>query len=183
MMYHNFMKLLLHACCAPCLTGFIPGLNDEKIRPDLFWYNPNIHPVTEYNSRKESLIACAYEEKLELLTEDFYGLREFLEEAYNKNECWPEKRCPVCYRMRLEKTAAAARNGEYDAFSTTLLVSPHQNHDLIKKIGDECAADFGIDFFYRDFRLLFREGQRKARNKGRYMQKYCGCIFSEEERF
>lgn len=71
----------------------------------------------------------------------------------------------------------------YDSFSTTLLVSPYQKHDALKELGEKLAKEYGIQFVYRDFRVGFREGQRKARELGLYMQKYCGCVFSEEERY
>jgi predicted adenine nucleotide alpha hydrolase (AANH) superfamily ATPase len=179
------IKLLVHTCCAPCSTVFFKGLaqdiNDKIIEPHLFWYNPNIHPFTEYQSRRDSLAAFAQDEKLELIAEDEYGLRKFISTLAGSYD--NERRCILCYRMRLEKTARMALEKGYDAFSTTLLVSPYQKHDLIKQIGDECAVQLGIPFFYSDFRPLFREGQKMARERGRYMQKYCGCIFSEEERY
>ena len=172
------MKILLHSCCAPCLTGCMITLGQEK--PDLFWYNPNIHPYTEYCSRRDSLITLAKEEKLELIMEDEYGLRDFLRANTNT---MPPERCEYCYRLRLKKTAQRAAENGYGAFSTTLLISPHQNHDLIHQIGEEYAHEYGIEFFYKDFRPWFREGQKKARERNSYMQKYCGCIFSEEERY
>ena len=174
------MKLLLHACCAPCSTACIGGLRDDGIVPRLFWFNPNIHPFTEYSARRESLAAFALEEKLELDTQGSYGLKEFIRAL---DSDFSGGRCAICYRMRLEKTAFFARDNGFDAFSTTLLTSPHQKHDLIRQIGEECALKAGVEFFYRDFRPLFRDGQRKARANGCYMQKYCGCIFSEEERY
>lgn len=95
-----------------------------------------------------------------------------------------QNRCTnYCYRVRLEQTAKYAKENGYDAFSTTLLVSIYQNHDEIKKIGEELANIYGIKFLYRDFRVGFRQGQAKARELGLYMQKYCGCIFSEESRY
>jgi len=177
------MKLLLHACCAPCLTSCIEGLRDDNIKPGVFWYNPNIHPFTEYLSRKESLLAYAYEEKFELIINDKYGLRKFVRAVYEKEKNDDFARCVVCYRMRFAKAAKTASQNGYDAFSTTLLTSPYQNHDLIRQVGTECAEEAGVKFFYKDFRPWFREGQKKAKNSGRYMQKYCGCIFSEEERY
>lgn len=71
----------------------------------------------------------------------------------------------------------------YDSFSTTLLVSPYQNHEALKKLGEKLAKEYGLEFVYRDFRVGFREGQTKAREQGLYMQKYCGCVFSEEDRY
>ncbi|MDR2135120.1 MAG: epoxyqueuosine reductase QueH [Treponema sp.] len=177
-------KLLLHACCGPCSAGCLGGLEEEGIKPDLFWYNPNIHPWTEYRSRRDCLEGLAGRKNLKLLKIDEYGLRLFLGGlgAGGGNGA-KAGRCGYCYRLRLEKTAETARREGYDCFSTTLLISPYQRHDDIKKTGEELAARYGVPFFYRDFRPLFRGGQKTAREQGFYMQKYCGCIFSEEERY
>ena len=94
-----------------------------------------------------------------------------------------DNRCEYCYKVRLEETAKYAKENGFDAFSTSLLISPYQNHLRIKEIGEELEEKYGIKFLYRDFRERFREGQGKARKKQIYMQKYCGCIFSEEERY
>ena len=95
-----------------------------------------------------------------------------------------ENRCvKYCYRVRLEQTARYAKEHGYDTFSTTLLISPYQNHKALKKIGEEMAEKYGLNFLYRDFRPGFREGQAEARELGLYMQKYCGCVFSEEMRY
>jgi len=174
------MKLLLHCCCAPCSVSFVKKLRDENIKPRLFWYNPNIHPFTEYASRRDNLKSFADAENTELVLCDEYGLRAFLAEVYAKIN---EPRCETCYRLRLEKTAAYAALNGFSAFTTTLLISPYQNHDAIKCIGQEFASKYKVEFLYRDFRPLFREGQSLARAKGFYMQKYCGCVFSEEERY
>ena len=189
------MKLLLHSCCAPCSNACVEWLRDEILHgafnapPDfsLFWYNPNIHPLTEYNARMESLVSFADGAGLELLTQNEYGLRDFLKAVNNSGNPEPiwdvPARCALCYRIRLEKTARLALEKGFSAFSTTLLASPYQKHDLIRQTGEECARETGVDFFYWDFRPRFHEGQKKARESGSYMQKYCGCIFSEEERY
>jgi len=177
-------NLLLHSCCAPCSVSCVKSLRNEGITPDLFWYNPNIHPYTEYKSRRGCLSEFAHNKNLELTMIDEYGLRLFLNEVHQaalKDK--KESRCLKCYKLRLEKTAAFAAENGYAAFSTTLLISPYQNHEAIKSIAEELALKYGIEFIYRDFRPLFREGQAQARAAGMYMQKYCGCIFSEEERY
>jgi len=176
------MRLLLHCCCAPCSVSCLPTLRGEGIEPDLFWYNPNIHPYGEYSLRRETLVNYTENENLKLKIpddSDGYGLETFLREILPKDE----NRCVKCYAMRLEKTAFYAARDGYNAFSTTLLVSPYQDHEAIRHIGTETAAKHGIEFFYRDFRPGFREGQAKARAAGYYTQKYCGCVFSEEESF
>ena len=187
------MSLLLHTCCAPCSTavvealieGLIEGLNKEKLEPILFWYNPNIHPYTEYQSRRDSLVNFARNKGLELIMDDEYGLREFIRALYSResNENFQGRRCEFCYRIRLVRTARQAAKNGLQFFSTSLLASPYQKHDLIRQIGEECALEYNVEFFYWDFRPWFREGQKKARENGSYMQKYCGCIFSEEERY
>jgi len=173
------MKLLLHCCCAPCSVSCVKSFRADGIEPHLFWYNPNIHPFTEYSQRLGCLIEFAANENLELTTRDEYGLRVFLD-AVNPDT---SARCRKCYYLRLETTASFAAQNGYGAFSTTLLVSPYQQHEAIKSAAQEAAKIHGVDFLYRDFRPLFREGQAQAREKGLYMQKYCGCIFSEEERY
>jgi len=174
------MKLLLHCCCAPCSISCIDVLRRENIEPELFWYNPNIHPVSEYELRRDCLKSLTEKEKLELISaKEEYNIDNFLAAVCNKTE----NRCESCYKLRLEKTAAFAAQEGFQAFTTTLLISPYQDHDLIKRIGEECAAKYGVEFLYRDFRPFFRDGQNAARTAGMYMQKYCGCIFSEEERF
>ena len=177
------MKLLLHSCCAPCSIQCVEALTAIDKKPDLFWYNPNIHPFTEYRSRMDSLRQFVEEKKLVSIIEDEYGLRSFIRVVASDENCIKEKRCAYCYRIRLEKTAALAAEKAYNAFSTSLLISPYQNHELIKKTGEELAEKFGVEFFYMDFRPLFRKGQIQARESLYYMQKYCGCIYSEEERY
>ena len=188
-------KLLLHTCCAPCSVSCVKNLRSEGIEPDLFWYNPNIHPYTEYQSRRECLREFADNEKLKLVQIDEYGLRLFINEVFPlvksdypeyfsaKSPLKIESRCRHCYKIRLEKTASFASQEGYTAFTTTLLISPYQDHDAIKRIGEETAVKYGVEFFYKDFRPFFREGQDRARAIGMYMQKYCGCILSEEERY
>jgi len=179
------MKLLLHCCCAPCSVSCVGSLRAENIEPRLFWYNPNIHPYTEYKSRKDCLNEFAKSEKLALTSVEEYGLREFLNEVHSQDSdsISHPQRCKKCYRMRLEKTAFFAKQEGFSAFSTTLLISPYQDHEEIKRQGEETAEKYGVEFLYRDFRPLFREGQTNARAANMYMQKYCGCVFSEEERY
>ena len=180
------MKLLLHACCAPCSIQCVEALAEEGIQPALLWYNPNIHPYTEYRARMDSLRLFAGEKKLPLIVEDEYGLRAFIKGVSSIEENSgqaSEGRCAFCYRLRLEKAARMAADSGYDAFSTTLLISPYQKHELLRQIGEELAASYHIEFLYRDFRPRFRKGRSQAREAGFYMQKYCGCIYSEEERY
>lgn len=174
------MKLLMHTCCAPCSVYCIKSLREEGIEPTLFWYNPNIHPVMEYVARRDTLIKYSEMVNTKLILKEEYGLREFCKNVCND----VENRCTnYCYRVRLEETAKYAKENGFDAITTTLFVSPYQKHDDIKKICEEIASKYGLEFVYRDFRVGFREGQNEARQLGLYMQKYCGCIYSEEDRY
>lgn len=174
------MKLLMHTCCAPCSVYCIEALEEEGIKPTIYWYNPNIHPYTEYRLRRDTLREYTTSLEMQAIFEEDYGLREFTKNVVEdlSNRC-----VNYCYLVRLEKTAKYALENGYDAFTTTLLVSPYQNHEAIREIGEELAKKYGISFIYRDFRVGFRKGQEKARQLGLYMQKYCGCIFSEEDRY
>ena len=173
------MKLLLHICCAPCSNMCIETLRAEGIEPVGFWYNPNIHPFTEYRARRNCLRTYAGDIGLKLLEQNDYGLRPFVREVAGDID----GRCVKCYEMRLGRTAQYAAEQGYDAFTSSLFISPYQKHDLMRQVAEDAAARFGVQFLYRDFRPWFREGQERARALGFYMQKYCGCVFSEEERY
>lgn len=172
-------NILLHTCCAPCSISCVETLRGEGIEPVGFWYNPNIHPYQEYKARRDTLISYAASIGMELLVREDYGLRDFVRAVADDID----HRCPHCYRVRLEETAKYAAGHGFSAFSTTLLISPYQNHDLLRAVGGEMARKYGVEFLYRDFRPGFRAGQAKARELGLYMQKYCGCVFSEEDRY
>ena len=85
--------------------------------------------------------------------------------------------------LRLFAAAQAAKEGGFDAFTSSLFISPYQNHELMKDVAERAAVEYGVKFLYRDFRPYFKDGQAFAREQGFYMQKYCGCVFSEEERY
>ena len=146
----------------------------------LYWYNPNIHPYTEYKARRDTLKEYAKGISVQAIFEEEYGLKEFCKNVIGdlKNRC-----SNYCYKVRLEQTVKYAKENGYDSFTTTLLVSPYQQHEKLKEICEELAKKYDINFIYRDFRIGFRKGQAKARDLGLYMQKYCGCVFSEEDRY
>ena len=174
------MKLLMHTCCAPCSVYCIDSLRNEGIEPTLYWYNPNIHPYIEYKTRRDTLKEYAKMINVNAIFEENYGLDDFCKNVIGdlKNRC-----VNYCYRVRIEQTAKYAKDNGYDAITTTLFVSPYQRHEELKKIVEDIAKKYDLQFVYRDFRVGFREGQAKARELGLYMQKYCGCIFSEEDRY
>lgn len=172
------MKVLLHICCGPCSIYLLQDLKKENHEVTGYWYNNNIHPYTEYKNRLESLNQYAKNMQIHIVYKEQYELREFLVNTINNPQ-----RCSYCYKTRLEETVKYAKENGYEAFSTTLLVSPYQDHNCIKKLSEELSKKYNVYFIYKDYRLGFREGQKVAKTNNLYMQKYCGCIFSEEERY
>lgn len=174
------MKLLMHACCAPCSVYCVDTLRKEGIEPTMFWYNPNIHPYKEYEARRDCLKEYSEKMNLEAVFDDEYGLDEFCKNVANDLE----GRCVnYCYPVRLKKAFKYAKENGYDAVTSTLLYSIYQKHDFLKQYMQQLSKEYGIEFLYRDFRVGFWEGQDKAKELGLYRQKYCGCVFSEEDRY
>ena len=173
------MKTLLHICCAPCANQPIEVLRTDGFEVTGFWYNPNIHPFTEYRARRNTVREYAPTIDLPLIERNDYGLRPFVREVA------PDiaGRCVKCYEMRLFETARAAAEGGFDGFTSSLFISPYQKHELMREVAERAAFEYGVKFEYRDFRPYFRAGQDRAKELGMYMQKYCGCVFSEEERY
>lgn len=167
--------MLLHMCCAPCTTYPLKMLKNNKYDVEGYFYNPNIHPFEEYEQRKNTV-----EEYSKLVDLKVHYVLDYQEEKWlNYKET---DRCQMCYEIRLEATAKFAVENNFLAFSTTLLVSPYQNHELIKKICENLSKKYNIKFVYYDFREGYREGQNIARELKLYRQKYCGCIHSYLER-
>lgn len=173
------METLMHTCCAPCSVSCIRQLREEGIEPVSFWYNPNIHPYQEYTARRDTLMAYAPAIGMKLIVREDYGLRDFCRAVCGDID----HRCGRCYHIRLWETARYAAEHGYGSFTSTLFVSPYQNHELLRQTAEEAAEAYGVAFLYRDFRPGFRAGQQEARERGFYMQKYCGCVFSEEDRY
>ena len=172
-------KVLMHTCCAPCSLSCIDPLREEGIEPVAFWYNPNIHPWKEYEARRDCLLAYAPTIGMEVRVMEDYGLREFVRQVAADIDL----RCTYCYEHRLEMTARYAAGHGFAAFTSTLLASTYQQHDKIAAAAERYAGQYGVQFLYRDFRPNFRAGNQRARELGFYMQKYCGCVFSEEDRY
>jgi predicted adenine nucleotide alpha hydrolase (AANH) superfamily ATPase len=181
-------KLLLHVCCGPC--GIYPL---SKLKADyqvsVFYYNPNIHPETEYQLRKNTVQNYCQKNNIEFI-EEKYSPDDYFQAIKDQEEN-KLARCPLCYRLRLEKTAQYAQQHDYEIFSSTLLISPHQDINLIKKIGEKIAEKYNLEFYtaenkeskkkYKGFRQGFALGRQKAKQEHMYFQHYCGCIFSRNE--
>ncbi len=173
------MTTLFHICCAPCASGCVDVLRDEGIAVTGFWYNPNIHPFTEYRARRNCLREYAQSIGLPLMEKDAYALRPFVRAVAEDIA----GRCEKCYQMRFFETAKTAKQEGFDSFSSSLFISPYQDHEKMIQAAERAAAEYGVQFLYRDFRPYFRQAQEKARQLALYMQKYCGCVFSEEDRY
>ena len=173
-------KLLIHVCCAPCLIAPWRHLEQEnELEITALWYNHNIHPYTEYEKRRDTLVNFTNKNEIPLILKDEYGLHEFLRQSVYREEL----RCEFCYYERLKITAQIARKGNFDAFTTTLLYSKYQKHNRIKELGEKLAREYHVSFYYRDFRELWKEGITLSKDEGMYRQQYCGCIYSEMERY
>lgn len=172
-------KTLMHVCCAPCSVSCITTLRAEGIEPVGFWYNPNIHPYMEYAARRDCLMDYAKRVGMSLYVQEDYGLRDFCRAVCDDMD----HRCGYCYGIRLYAAAKFAAEHGFESFTSTLFVSPYQDHEKMKEIAEAAGRMHGVEFLYRDFRTGFREGQAIAREEQLYMQKYCGCVFSEGERY
>lgn len=173
------MRVLVHICCAPCLAFPLKELRTKGFVASGFFYDPNIHPLAEYQRRLKSVEEFSRHVGLDVIYPPAYDVEDFFRQVVFKEN--RPQRCEICYRLRLKQTARVAKSNGFDTFTTTLLVSPHQLHGRIKEIGIQCGKEEGLDFFYQDFRKGFHESVRLSKETGLYRQNYCGCIFSERE--
>jgi predicted adenine nucleotide alpha hydrolase (AANH) superfamily ATPase len=173
------MSLLLHLCCAPCLLYPEKVLDREGIDFSAYFFNPNIHPYKEFRKRLDGVVKYCRDKNIPLVLDRDYGLRDFLRRVvFNETG-----RCSLCYRMRFEKTVAMAIKRGDDTFSSTLLYSRYQNHTLMRALGEELSTGKTVSFFYHDFRDGWQQGIDDSVALGMYRQPYCGCIYSEQERY
>lgn len=172
------MKLLLHICCAPCSAAIVGNLLEKPdIELEGYFYNPNIHPEEELIKRKMAVAAMAGDLRLPVIYDDSC-MMDYWQNALSENK---QSRCRVCYSLRLVRAAQYAHDHGFDAFTTSLLISPWQDHELIRELGEQAASKYQLQFYYEDFRPLYRRGREIARGKSWYMQKFCGCFYSFSE--
>jgi epoxyqueuosine reductase len=172
-------KILLHTCCGPCTIYPLRKLREEGWQVHGYFYNPHIQPYQEFEKRLATLESYAQREELKIIVRSDYELETFFRQvAFRENQ-----RCIYCYAIRIEAAARLAKKSRFDAFTTTLLYSKRQKHDLVRDLAEEASRKHGLSFYYEDFRKGWGEGQEKAREQGMYRQQYCGCIFSEQERY
>lgn len=174
-------KILLHICCGPCSTYTIDRLREEGFSVTGFWYNPNVHPFSEHERRRECIEEYARTVALPMIWWPNYEMVDFLRRVSGHEA--KGDRCSIDYRMRLERTAEVAAQEGYDAFTTTLLISPHQDQALIRQIGEELGPKHNLEFYFENFRRGWAERGRLVKEHNLYRQNYCGCIYSEWERY
>lgn len=170
-------RLLLHHCCAPCSPKIVESLRKDYSLTG-FWFNPNIHPAEELSLREASLARFALDAGITLEQGPSVSRDDWLARAPREK---PD-RCRFCYTVRMRETARRAKELGIPYFSTTLFASPFQEHELVREAASAASREHGVSAVYRDCRPLYFEGKTAARNAGYYLQKYCGCIYSREER-
>ena len=173
------MKVLLHICCAPCSVFPIEVLKEEGMEVMGFFFRHNIHPYTECMKREQTLKEYADKIKLKVIYQKGYELEKFIQKLVFRES----DRCRICYHERLYAACKVAKKGNFDAFTSTLLYSKFQNHDLICSTGNAIGKQEGVKFLYRDFREGWKQGIEKSKHLEMYRQQYCGCIYSEKQRY
>jgi hypothetical protein len=173
------MKILLHMCCGPCASAIVESLQADGHDVYGYFFNPNIHPLVEFRKRMDSAYKLANIKEMKMIGSPTYGLDDYLRNVVYREE----NKCLICYSMRLNEAARMARVGNFDAFTSTLFISPHQNHEQMIEIAKNSAKKESTKLYYQDFRKLFKRSIELSKEYELYRQQYCGCIYSEEERY
>jgi predicted adenine nucleotide alpha hydrolase (AANH) superfamily ATPase len=172
-------KILVHVCCAHCAAYTVEHWRQQGYGVSALWYNPNIHPYMEHQQRLESMQALAQETDLPLMVVEGYDMVEYFRRVAGHEA----DRCGHCFDLRLSKTAETARRNGFSAFTTTLLISPHQKHDTLREIGSKIGGEQGLEFLYADLRKRYSDSRHMTKPMNLYRQQYCGCVYSEWERY
>lgn len=173
------MELLLHTCCAPCAIYPVSFLKEKGFNVTLYFFNPNIHPYREYKKRLDCVSLFCQKNDLLLIVDEPYRMDDFLRAVVFRER----HRCQICSSLRMTKTCQIAQTKGFDSFSTTLLYSKYQNHIEIKNSCLALSKDTGVPFYYIDFREGWQSGIDSSLEQGLYRQSYCGCIYSEQQRY
>lgn len=184
-------KLLLHACCAPC-SSYVLEYISELFEITVLYYNPNISPKEEYDTRANELlrltgaIETRFPERNAIKTviapydpEPFEAIAKGREQLAEGGV-----RCTYCYRLRLDYTARYAAEHGFELFCTTLSISPHKNATLLNEIGAELAEQYGVGYLFSDFKKNggYLRSCELSKEYGLYRQDYCGCIYSKNNK-
>lgn len=169
----------MHVCCGPCAVYPVAKLRENGFSVTAFFFNPNIHPYLEYKKRLASVVAFCASNEVPLFIEGGYQVIDFLRSVVNHEH----QRCTICQSLRIIKTVEFARSNFFASFTTSLLYSRYQNHIEIRQQCEALARESDIEFYYEDFRLGWQFGIDTSIAQGLYRQSYCGCIYSEQERY
>jgi predicted adenine nucleotide alpha hydrolase (AANH) superfamily ATPase len=173
--------ILVHLCCAPCLAALLDWLRERRAGVAAYFHNPNLHPLIEFRRRLKACHILAEQEAIELHADEQYGLEPFLD-ALGSERGRPE-RCHRCYALRLNAAARRAAELGFPLFTSTLLASPQQDREVICELGHAAAQRHGVRFDDTDHRPRHDAGIEIARRRQLYRQQYCGCVFSEYDRY
>jgi epoxyqueuosine reductase len=171
--------LLLHICCGPCSTASIEQLRQHGFDVTGFWYNPNVHPLSEHELRRQCVSDYAPVVNLPMIEWPGYDMPAYFRAVAGHEDS--TERCAICYRLRLARAAQVAQERGFDAFTTTLLISPYQQQSLIRQIGEEQGQLHHMEFYFENLRRGWKDRGQLSRDHGLYQQKYCGCLYSEWE--
>ncbi|MDD4702580.1 MAG: epoxyqueuosine reductase QueH [Desulfovibrio sp.] len=180
----NPRSLLLHVCCGPCAVMPITRLLDEGFAVTAWYMNPNIHPLSEYLRRRDTAGECADRLGIPILYDDAsWNVTSWLRAVAGRDTA--PQRCAYCCASRIEAVFATAKRLGFGHVSSSLLYSRYQPHEVIRQTGERLGRTDGTgpDFVYRDFREDWQEGIDASRKMELYRQPYCGCIYSEAERY
>jgi predicted adenine nucleotide alpha hydrolase (AANH) superfamily ATPase len=172
-------QVLVHVCCAHCAAYTVEHWRRQGYEVTALWYNPNIHPYLEHQHRLDAMQSFAREASLKLVVAEGYDIIDYFRQVAGHEA----DRCRYCFRLRLAKTAGVALDIGASAFTTTLLISPQQKHELIRETGERLSIEKGIDFLYADLRKRYSDSRHITKGLSLYRQQYCGCVYSEWERY
>jgi len=172
-------SVLVHSCCAHCAAYTVDYFRQQEYEVTAFWYNPNIHPYMEHQHRLEAMQSLAQEMNLPLIVTEGYDMIDYFRRVVGHES----QRCQYCFELRLSKTAEIAHQMGFSAITSTLLISPHQKHDLLREIGNKSVEGKGVDFLYADLRKRYSDSRHMTKGLNLYRQQYCGCVYSEWERY
>ncbi len=172
-------SVLIHCCCAHCAAYTVQYWQEQGYDVAALWYNPNIHPYMEHQNRLQAIKTLSENMRFNLLVIDGYDFVEYFRRVVGHEG----ERCRYCFDMRLKKTIDKAVELGISSFTSTLLISHQQNHDLLKDIGNTLAQSTGIEFLYADLRKRYSDSRHITKPMDLYRQQYCGCVYSEWERY
>ena len=174
-------RLLLHSCCAPCAGEIMEALFVSKIKTSVYFYNPNIHPIEEYEIRKDENKRFCDKLGFEFIDADYDKDNWFKRVKGLENEPERGKRCTKCFDIRFERSALYAKENSFKVFATTLGISRWKDMNQINEAGLRAASRYD-EVKYWDFNWRKEGGSSRmieiSKREHFYQQEYCGCVYS-----